>query len=276
MADRVGQKFGNYRLLHLLGQSDWASVYVGEHLSLHTQVAVKVFTLPLTGDGAGHFRTEVNVLARLAHPSLLRVLEGGLEGDKPFLVMDYAPGGSVRARHPRGTVLQAPVIFSYLKPMVAALSYLHEHHLIHGDLKPENMLLLGHTGVLVLSDVSLHVLAQKRRSLLHQQEANSITYVAPEQLLGQPSPASDQYALGIVVYEWLCGDVPFHGSLQKLSQQHLSFSPLPLRGKNPAISSYVEDVVFKALAKNPVQRFASVQAFVEELDQACQGTQSIG
>ena len=271
MADRVGQQFGNYRLVRLLGQSDWASVYLGEHLSLHTQVAIKVFTLLLTGEDVGLFRTEVNVLARLVHTSLLRVLEGGLEGDRPFLVMDYTPNGSVRARHPRGTVLQAPVMFSYLKPMVAALRYLQEHHLIHGDLKPENML-LGRTDALVLSDVSLPVLAQKRRSLLHQQEASSITYVAPEQLLGQPSPASDQYALGIVVYEWLSGDVPFHGSLQVLSQQHLSFSPLPLRGKDPAISSYVEGVVFKALAKNPGQRFASVQAFAEELDQACQGS----
>ena len=121
MVNRVGQQFGNYRLVRLLGQSDWASVYVGEPLSPHTQIAIKVFTLPLTGDGVEHFRTEVNVLARLAHPSVLRILEGGLEGDKPFLVMDYASGGSVRARHPRGTVLQASVMFSYLKPMVAAL-----------------------------------------------------------------------------------------------------------------------------------------------------------
>ena len=116
------------------------------------------------------------------------------------------------------------------------------------------------------------MLAQKRRSLLHQQEASWITYVAPEQLQGQPSPASDQYALGIVVYEWLSGDVPFHGSSQEIIQQHLSFSPLPLRGKNPAISSYVQDVVLKALAKNPGQRFASVQAFAAELEQACQAT----
>jgi serine/threonine protein kinase len=275
MADRVGQQVGNYRLVRLLGQSDWAAVYVGEHLSLHTQVAIKVFTLPLTGADVGRFSTEGNVLARLAHSSLLRVLEGGLEGDRPFLVMDYASGGSVRARHPRGTVLQAPVMFSYLKPMVAALRYLQEHYLIHGNLKPENML-LGRSDALVLSDVSLPVLAQKRRSLMHQQEASSINYVAPEQLLGQPSPASDQYALGIVVYEWLSGDVPFHGSLQEIIQQHLSFSPLPLRGKNPAVSSYVEDVVLKALAKNPGHRFASVQAFVEELEQACQATQSTG
>jgi serine/threonine protein kinase len=274
MANRVGQQFGNYRLVRLLGQSDWASVYVGEHLSLHTQVAIKLFTLPLTGDDVGHFHTEVSVLARLAQPSLLRVLEGGLEDDRPFLVMDYAPGGSLRAPHPRGAIVQAPVMFSYLETLVVALRYLEEHHLFHGDLKPENML-LERTGALVLSDVNLPVLTQKRHSLMHQQEISSITYLAPEQLQGQTSPASDQYALGVVVYEWLSGDVPFHGSLQKLSQQHLSFSPLPLRGKNPAISSYVEDVVLKALAKNPGQRFASVQAFVEELEQACQGTQSI-
>src|SRR6266516_909131 len=275
MEDRVGQQIGTYRLIRLLGQSDWASVYLGEHQSLHTQVAIKVFTLQLTGDDAGRFGTEMGMLAHLAHPSLLRVLEGGLEGDRPFLVMDYAPGGNVRTRHPRGTILPAPVMFSYLKPIVATLLYLQERHLIHGNIKPENML-LGYNDALVLSEMNLPVLAQKRRALLPQQEASSAAYVAPEQLLGYPQPASDQYALGIVVYEWLSGDVPFHGSFQELSRQQLSVAPPPLRGKSPMVSSYVESLVFKALAKDPAQRFASVQAFAEELEQACQATQSVG
>jgi serine/threonine protein kinase len=118
-------------------------------------------------------------------------------------------------------------MFSYLKPIVAALRYLEEHLLIHGDLKPENML-LGRSGALFLSDVSLPVLTQKRRSLMLKQEASSFTYAAPEQLLDQPSPASDQYALGIVVSEWLSGDVPFHGSSQEIIQQHLSYSVSPV------------------------------------------------
>jgi serine/threonine protein kinase len=249
MADRVGQQFGNYRLMRLLGQGDFASIYLGEHLPSHTQVAIKLFSLQLTGNDRTRFHEEISTLVHLTHPALLPILEGGMEGDVPFLVMEYAPGGSLRQLHPRGTRLLAPLVLSYFKLIAAALQFVHGSQRIHGDLKPENML-LGRSGTLVLSDVSLSMLAQKSFSLIYQQEASWIAYVAPEQLQGQPSPASDQYALGIVVYEWLSGDVPFHGSSQEIIQQHLSFSPLPLRGKNPAMPSYVEDVVVKALANS--------------------------
>ena len=109
MADRVGQQPGASRLVRLLGQSDWACVYLGEHLSLRTQAAIKVFSLHLSGDDVGRFRAEVWTLVRLAHPSLCRVLDGGVQGELSFLVMAYAPDGSVRNLHPRGTVLPLPM-----------------------------------------------------------------------------------------------------------------------------------------------------------------------
>ncbi len=271
MADRVGQQFGNYRLVRLLGQSDFASVYLGEHLSSHAQVAIKLFSLQLTGDDRARFQAEVSILVHLTHPALLPILEG----DFPFLVMEYAPGGSLRQLHPRGNRLQAPVVLSYLKPIAAALQFVHGRQRIHGNVKPEN-LLLGRNNALVLSDMSLAVLTQRSQSLTQQRGARAISYLAPEQLQGQPQAASDQYALGVVVYEWFSGDLPFHGSFDELYRQQLSVAPPPLRAKIPTIPSYVEDVVLKALAKNPDQRFASVQAFAAELDQACQATQYTG
>ena len=275
MPDRVGQQVGNYRLKRLLGQSDFASVYLGEHLSSHTQVAIKLFSVQLTGDDRARFRAEVGTLVHLTHPALLSILEGGMVGDLPFLVMEYAPGGSLRQLHPRGTRLQATLVLSYLKPIAAALQFVHAHQRIHGNVKPEN-LLLGRNNALVLSDISLAVLTQRSQSSTQQRGAGVISYLAPEQLQGQPQPASDQYALGIVVYEWFSGDLPFHGSFDDLYRQQLSVAPPPLRAKIPTIPSYVQDVVLKALAKNPGQRFTSVQAFVEELEQACQATQYTG
>ena len=272
MADRVGQQFGNYRLMRLLGQSDRASVYLGKHLSSHTQVAIKMFSLQLTGDSIARFRAEVGTLVHLTHPVLLPILEGGMEGDFPFLVRGYAPGGSLRQLHPQGTRLQAPIVLSYLKPIAAALQFVHDHQRIHGNVKPEN-LLLGRNNALVLSDMSLAMLTQRSQSLTQQRGASAISYLAPEQLQGQLQAASDQYALGVVVYEWFSGDLPFHGSLDELYWQQLSVAPQPLRAKLPTIPSYVQDVVLKALAKDPGQRFPSVQAFIAELEQACQATQ---
>lgn len=275
MADRVGQQFGNYRLMRLLGQSDFASVYLGEYLSSNTQVVIKMFSLQLTGDDIARFRAEVGTLVHLTHPVLLPIMEGGMEGDFPFLVMEYAPGGSLRQLHPPGARLQAPIVLSYLKPIAAALQFVHGRQRIHGNVKPEN-LLLGRNNALLLSDMSLAVLTQRSQSLTQQRGASAISYLAPEQLQGQPQAASDQYALGVVVYEWFSGALPFHGSLDELYRQQLSVAPPPLRAKIPTIPSYVQDVVLKALAKNPGQRFASVQAFVAELEQACQATQSTG
>ena len=96
----------------------------------------------------------------------------------------------------------------------------------------------------------------------------TLAYMAPEQLQGKPVPASDQYALGIVVYEWVCGDRPFCGTSTELYSQHLFLPPPPLREQLPMIPPIVEQVVMTALAKDPKQRFATVQAFATALGQA--------
>ncbi len=271
MANYTGQHFGPYRLLRLLGQSEGAWVYLGEHLALRTQVAIKMLALRLTSDEVQQFRTQTETLTRLTHPSLLQVLDSGVQGGLPFLVMDYAPGGSVRKHHPRGTILDPAVVLSYLTPIVAALQFTHEHGVIHGNLSPEN-LLLGSTNALLLSDGGLAVLRQRH---LQQRTAQAASYLAPEQFDGEPLFASDQYALGTIVYEWLTGDVPFQGSFDEVATQHRTAAPVPLHQKVPSLASAVSEVVLKALAKDPQLRFASVQAFAEELELACHSAQSL-
>ena len=267
MADRVGQQLGNYRLIRVLGEGGFAEVYLGEHIYLKTQAAIKVLKTRVIQEDMESFLTEARTIAKLVHPQIVRVLEFGVEGEVPFLVMDYAPNGTLRQRHPKGTRLPLQSVVSYVKQVAAALQYAHEDKVIHRDVKPENML-LGRRNDVLLSDFGIALVAQSSRYQSTQDVTGTVAYMAPEQIQGKPRPASDQYSLGIVVYEWLCGDRPFRGSFTELCTQHMFATVPPLREKAPTIPAAVEQVVQIALAKDYKQRFQNVQAFANALEQA--------
>src|ERR1700737_4914787 len=208
MIDHVGQQLGNYQLIELLGRGNWASVYLGEHLHLHTRAAIKVLHGSFAQGEVDGFLGEARTLARLRHPHIVRVLDFGEQQGVPFLVLDYAPGGTLRQLHPKGTRLPLVTVVSYVLQVAQALQYAHDQQLIHRDIKPEN-LLLGHDQEVLLSDFGLALVAQSSRDMQTRNSAGTIAYMAPEQIQAHPRPASDQYALGVVAYEWLCGERPF-------------------------------------------------------------------
>jgi serine/threonine protein kinase len=268
MGNRVGQHLGHYRLTRLLGQGGFAEVYLAEHLHLGTDAAIKVLhTHLVSADEIEAFRTEARTIARLKHPNIIRVFDFGLEEGTPYLVMDYAPAGTLRQRHPKGSRLKLATIIPYVKQVASALHYAHECKLIHRDVKPENML-LGEHGEVVLSDFGIAIVAQSSRYQSTQDTVGTISYMAPEQIQAHPRPASDQYALGVVVYEWLTGERPFTGSFTEIAAKHCMVPPPPLRQQLPDISPMLEQVIFTALAKDPKERFASVLAFATALEQA--------
>jgi serine/threonine protein kinase len=270
MADLIGQQLGNYRIIGLIGRGGFADAYLGEHIYLKTQVAIKVLrTRVANNEDLEGFLKEARTIAHLVHPHIVRVMDFGVEGETPFLVMDYAPNGTLRQRHPKGTTLPLTTITSYVKQTATALQYAHDEKLIHRDVKPENML-LGRKNDVLLSDFGIALVAQSSRYQNTQDVVGTVAYMSPEQIQGKPRPASDQYSLGIVVYEWLSGDRPFHGSFTELCTQHMFASPPPLREKVPTIPPDIEHVVTTALAKDPKQRFGSVQAFANALEQASQ------
>ncbi len=161
-----------------------------------------------------------------------------------------------------------------MKQIADAVQYAHDKKIIHRDIKPENML-LGRRDEVLLSDFDLAIVAQSSRAQSTQEVAGTTTYMAPEQVLGKARPASDQYALGVVIYEWLSGIPPFRGSLEEVTTQHLFAPPLPLREKVSAISPEVEQVVLRALEKDPHKRFASVKAFAEALQHTYKPQQAL-
>ncbi len=229
MIDRVGKQLGNYRLQRLLGRGGFADIYLGEHVFLKSLAALKILRMSLTEEERAAFLKEAQTLMRLVHPNIVRVLDFAVEDDQPYLVMDYAPNGSLRERHPAGSRLPLDSAVVYVAQVASALQFAHDQGFVHRDVKPENMLLGTHSEVL-LSDFGISVFAsqtvpQYSTNHLAQSVAGTSRYMAPEQLQGKPQPASDQYALGVVVYEWLCGTSPFHGTLIEVAMQHLTMPP---------------------------------------------------
>lgn len=275
MSDRTGQRLGNYRLLQMLGTGAFAEVYLAEHLYLKSYAAVKVLHVSLQEKQSKSFLTEAQRLMSLRHPHIVRILDFAVDEDMPFLVMEYAPHGTLRTRHPKGSRLQLETIIPYVKQVADALRYVHEQKLVHRDIKPENMLLTANDDIL-LSDFGIASVAHATSSNIAQGLAGTIPYMAPEQIMGMPRPSSDQYALGIVVYEWLTGTRPFRGNELSIVHQQLYSSPPVLREQVPSIPPAVENVLFKALAKDPRQRFSNIGAFASALELASLSTEHTG
>ena len=263
---RAEQRPGNYQIIRLLGEGGFGEVYLGEHVHLGSQAAIKVLNSRLTNKEIGPFLAEARTLIRLIHPHIVRVLDFGTEDKTPFLVMDYAPNGTLRQLHPKGTSLPLGLIISYVKQVAAALQFAHNEKIIHRDVKPENML-VGARQDILLSDFGIAMIAQSSRYQSMMDIAGTITYMAPEQIQAHPRPASDQYSLGIVVYEWLCGERPFRGSFKEIAIKHSRVPPPSLHERMPSIPATVEEIVFKALAKDPKDRFGNVWEFAVALEQ---------
>jgi serine/threonine protein kinase len=259
---REGERFDDYRLVSLLGQGTFGEVYVAKHLYDHEQVAIKILKFRLTVETIPGFLREARLI-RLKHAHIVPLLDFGIaqDGLTPFLVMAYIHNGTLRQRHPPGTRVPLAQVVTYVQQIASALQYAHECRVIHRDVKPENILLDAQQNLL-LSDFGIAAIAHSEQSMQRAQEmAGTFAYMAPEQIEGRPRPASDQYALGIMVYEWLCGTRPFHGTATELLAQHCNAPPPPLHSYISGLPANVESVVLKALAKDPRERYASVQDF---------------
>lgn len=275
MTDYISQQLGNYRLIKHLGRGGFADVYLGEHVHLKTRAAVKVLHAVLNNDDIDTFRTEALTVAHLVHPHIIRVLDFDVVNGVPFLVMDYAPNGNLRERHPKGTRVPPDAILFYVQQVASALQYAHDRNLMHRDVKPENML-VGNDNEILLSDFGT---ALTTHSTLSQNTENTVigtlSYMSPEQIGGKPRPASDQYALAVVTYEWLSGKKPFSGSHVEIAAQHLSAPPPSLNDPALGIPPAVQQVMQRAMAKDYHQRFPRVQDFATALQRAYQGQQLV-
>src|SRR5438105_3548960 len=141
MIDRTGEQIGSYQLKKLLGSGSFADVYLGWHMYLDSPAAIKILSMNLTQEDWENFRTEARTLVRLMHPHIIRLLDFGLDGQTPYLAMDYASNGTMRQRVQSRERLPLTTVVEYANQIASALQYAHNENVIHRDIKPENVLL---------------------------------------------------------------------------------------------------------------------------------------
>ena len=268
MSDLTGQLLGKFRLIQQLGSGGYARVYKAEHIHLKTQVAIKIREAQvITQEDQDNFKSEAQLLASLKHPNIVQVTDFDVIDYRAFLVLEYAPYGTPRLIN--GVPLSPLLVASYIKQIAGALQYIHDdgRKLVHCDIKPANML-LWENNLIKLSDFGITQRDRDSKALTLEQLAGTALYMAPEHWNGKPVPASDQYSLAVVAYEWLSGDLPFQGSALDLQRQHMYSNPPPLHRRNPAISMAVEQVINRALQKNHRDRYPRVIDFATALENA--------
>jgi serine/threonine protein kinase len=262
-----GQKIAGCQLLSQLGQGNNTKVYLARHPDLADPVAVKLLYADVTEREVQRFLTQSAMLNTLDHPHIIHIYDFGLtDNGIPYVVMNYAPHGTLRQNHPRGTRLPLETVVRYVRQAADALQYIHEHQLVHRDVKPQNML-LGPRYEIILNDFGTATVSYSLVPNAVDFEG-TVLYAAPEQLEGRSLRGSDQYALAIMAYELLAGVWPFMGTFEDVARKHLFEKPPLLREQGLDLSLTIEEVLQRALTKNPAQRFPSIQDFAEALEEA--------
>ncbi len=274
MSDLIGQTLGNYEILSLLGEGGMANVYRARQTNIQRYVAIKVIKSGLTNveQFAQRFEREVQTIAALNHPHIIKVFDYGKQGDLVYLVMEFQPGGSLADLIGAGP-LPLPRASQLLAQIASALDYAHRQGVVHRDLKPQNIL-LDADGNAILTDFGIAKIFQADSALTQSgMLVGTPTYMSPEQWQGRPVDSrADIYALGIVLFEMLSGQLPFTADTPfGIMHKHVYDQPPSVIAFRPEVSFAVDQVIKQALAKDRDQRFATASEFAQAFKAALSG-----
>jgi serine/threonine protein kinase len=269
----IGQRINNYEIAELIGEGGMGTVYMARHPFIDRKVAIKVLRASLANDPSvvHRFFNEAKAASAIRHPNIIEILDVGLLPDNrtPYLMMELLEGENVSSRIKRG-LLSAQEAIDIALQTAAAVSAAHAQGIVHRDLKPENLFLARdrRTGQEVLKVLDFGI--AKLRGPLSGDGVRTQTgalmgtppYMSPEQcrgISGEVDHRTDVYALGIILYEMLCGSPPFVGEgFGDVLVQHLTRAPDPPRTRNPTVPGSLERIILRALAKSTAQRYSTM------------------
>ena len=266
MTFNIGENIGPYRIIEQLGQGGMATVYKAYHASLDRYVALKVLHPAFHQDQTftARFQREARVVARLEHPNIVPVYDYSEHENRPYLVMKYIEGDTLKARLNKGP-LTSKEIEQVVDSVGSALAFAHKQGILHRDIKPSNVM-IALDGVMYLADFGLARIAEAGESTMSSDSImGTPQYISPEQAMGKKDldAGTDIYSFGVMLYEMVVGQVPFSADTPfSIIHDHI-YTPLPLPMKiNPQVPESVQLVLLKALAKDRIDRYDTVDDLV--------------
>lgn len=258
-----------YRIVDTLGEGGMANVYLADDIILKRQVAVKIIRLDLQKDSQvlARFQREALATSELSHPNIVSVFDVGTDHGLPYMVMEYVKGPDLKDYIRENSPIPLPQVIKIMDQILSAMELAHKHNVIHRDLKPQNIL-MDEKGNIKIADFGIAVALNQSAITQTNSVLGSVHYMSPEQTRGgMVTKQSDIYSLGIILYEALTGHVPFNGETPvAIALKHAEDDIPSLRKQNKAIPQALENVVLKATAKDPRDRYASVAEMKADLD----------
>ena len=264
-----GQRINDrYEIQKLIGEGGMANVYLARDTILDRKVAVKVLRGDLSGDEkfVRRFQREALNASSLSHPNIVEIYDVDEDEGNFFIVMEYIEGKTLKQMIKRRGVLTLPETIDIMLQLIEALSVAHDSYIIHRDIKPQNIM-IKESGLVKITDFGIAMALNNAQLTQTNSVMGSVHYLPPEQASGKGSTIrSDIYSLGIMMFEMLAGKVPFKGdSAVEIALKHIKEDMPSIREINPVVPQSVENIILKATAKNPKNRYRDVREMAEDI-----------
>lgn len=269
-----GQKINDrYEIIKTIGEGGMANVYLANDTILDRKVAIKVLRGDLSNDEKfiRRFKREALSVSNLSHPNIVEVYDVGEEDGNYYIVMEYIEGKTLKQLLQKRGALTLNEVIDIMTQLTDGLAHAHEAYIIHRDIKPQNIM-IEDNGLIKITDFGIAMALNSTQLTQTNSVMGSVHYLPPEQANGKGSTVkSDIYSLGILMYELLTGSVPFKGDTAvEIALKHMKEKIPSIRKQNPTIPQSVENIVLKATAKNPKNRYDNVRDMYKDLQTALQ------
>ena len=271
-----GQKINDrYEIIKTIGEGGMANVYLANDTILERKVAIKVLRGDLSSDEKfiRRFKREALSVSNLSHPNIVEVYDVGEEDGNYYIVMEYIEGKTLKQLLQKRGALTLTEVIDIMTQLTDGLSHAHEAYIIHRDIKPQNIM-IEDNGLIKITDFGIAMALNNTQLTQTNSVMGSVHYLPPEQAQGKGSTIkSDIYSLGILMYELLTGSVPYKGDTAvEIALKHMKDKLPSIRKQNPTIPQSVENIVIKATAKNPKNRYDSVRDMYNDIKECMDKT----